>query len=75
MKIKLKNLLEADSFVKHCEKYEEDIDLIVGRYIIDAKSYLGILSTGLTKEMEVVFHGCLNRQTNFFDGIKQWEVK
>lgn len=34
----------AGKLVKIARKYEEDIDVICGRYIIDAKSILGILS-------------------------------
>lgn len=75
MNIKLNSLSEASKFASICGTYEEDIDIIVGRYVIDAKSYLGILSTGLTKEMKIVFHGCLNRQNMFYSKIKQWEVE
>lgn len=55
-KIRLNTLESAKHFVNICSKFEEDIDYKIGRYIIDAKSILGILSTDLTKEAIVEFY-------------------
>ena len=39
VKIKLNNMDDAKEFSNICESYEEiDIDYIIGRYVIDAKS-------------------------------------
>lgn len=55
-KVKLEALERAKIFVYQCSKFHEDIDYSVGRYRIDAKSILGILSTDLRKEALVEFH-------------------
>lgn len=55
-KVKLETLERAKIFVYQCSKFYEDIDYSVGRYRIDAKSVLGILSTDLRKEALVEIH-------------------
>ncbi len=76
MKIKLKTINDANKLAMICGTYEEDIDIVVGRYIIDAKSYLGILSLGFTNEMEVIFHSSdIKTKEKFYKKIEQWKVK
>lgn len=41
---KLINFDCAQELVSVCRRYEEDIDVICGRYIIDGKSTLGVAS-------------------------------
>lgn len=43
-KIKLGTVQNAALFTAKCGEFEEDVDLIYGRYIIDAKSLMGVLS-------------------------------
>ena len=42
--ISLNSIEKVKSFVNEINKYECDYDLISGRYIIDAKSIMGIFS-------------------------------
>lgn len=42
--------------MKICTEFEEDIDVKYGRYTIDAKSIMGVLSMPLDKEFTVVIH-------------------
>ena len=73
--IKINTLEDADKIAKICEKYDEDIDFIVGRYIIDGKSYLGILSIGFDKNIKVIMHSNnYNKINNFYNKLKTWEV-
>ena len=44
-------------FVNTVNKYSFDIDLISGRYIVDAKSIMGIFSLDLAKPIKVEIHG------------------
>lgn len=44
MTIKLGTVQNAALFTAKCGEYKEDIDLIYGRYVIDAKSLMGVLS-------------------------------
>lgn len=43
-------------FVKIVEKVKCDIDIVYGRYIIDAKSIMGIFSLDLSKKLMVRVH-------------------
>ena len=53
-----------------------DIDLTCGRYVIDAKSILGILSMDLTKILTVVFHDDNDEKCKeFFNKIKKWKIE
>ena len=55
-KIKLNSVNNAALFVKQCGEFEEDIDNIHGRYVIDAKSIMGIMSTDLGESAKVEIH-------------------
>ena len=44
-------------FVKKVEKYPYDMDMKRGRYIVDAKSLLGLMNLGFEHEIELkVYH-------------------
>lgn len=74
LKIRLKTVNDASLFTAKCNEYRDnDVDYLVGRYIIDGKSLMGILSTGLDKVCEVDFH-CDNKQicNQFRQDMKLW---
>ena len=56
-KIKLNATEEVQEFVNAATKCEFDIDIYYNRFLIDAKSILGILSMDLTKVLTVECHG------------------
>ena len=56
-KIKLNATEEVQEFVNAATKCDFDIDIYYNRYLIDAKSILGILSMDLTKVLTVECHG------------------
>lgn len=75
MKIKLNTLDDANKLAAICGTFTEDIDIVVGRYIVDAKSYLGILSIGFSNEMDVIFHSNdVKMKEYFYKMIEQWKV-
>lgn len=55
-RVQLNTIDRVKRFVKVCDSYEEDIDLSSGRYIIDAKSIMGIFSFDLTKPLNIRIH-------------------
>ena len=55
-RVQLNTIDRVKRFVKICDNYEEDIDLSSGRYIIDAKSIMGIFSFDLTKPLNIRIH-------------------
>jgi phosphotransferase system HPr-like phosphotransfer protein len=54
---------DVKDFVNIVSRYDFDIDLVSGRYVVDAKSIMGIFSLDLTKPI------CVNFYTEDADGI------
>ena len=55
--IKLSSIEDVRNFVNIVAKYDMDIDLASGRYIVDAKSIMGIFSLDLLKPILLTAHG------------------
>ena len=53
IKIKISTVSDINNFLIATQSFESDIDLVCGRYIIDAKSTLGIHSLDLSKPIHV----------------------
>lgn len=51
--IKIDTVLDAKKFVGLCNTVPYDVDLVSGRYVIDAKSIMGIFSLDLSKPIEL----------------------
>ena len=60
IKISLNSIDKVKSFVNAITQYEFDFDLISGRYVIDAKSIMGIFSLDLSKPIELAIHSEAN---------------
>ena len=58
-KIKLAGTEEVRDFVREAGKCDFDIDISYNRVIIDAKSFLGVLSLDLNRELTVKYGGFL----------------
>ena len=56
VQISLNSIDKVKSFVNAITQFEFDFDLVSGRYVIDAKSIMGIFSLDLTKPIELVIH-------------------
>ncbi len=54
--IKLSSIEDVRNFVNIVSKYSMDIDLMSGRYVIDAKSIMGIFSLDLLKPIKLTAH-------------------
>lgn len=52
MKIKFNEMKDVQRFVSKCSMFEDDIVLLSGRYVVDGKSLLGILSLDLSKPVD-----------------------
>ncbi|MBO5099287.1 MAG: HPr family phosphocarrier protein [Clostridia bacterium] len=51
--IKLNSINHVKTFVNTVNKYDFDVDLTSGRYVVDAKSIMGIFSLDLSKPIKV----------------------
>ena len=54
--ISLNSIDKVKSFVNDLAKFDADFDLVSGRYIIDAKSIMGIFSLDLSKRIDLNIH-------------------
>ena len=55
-KISLNSIDKVKAFVNEISKFDCDFDLVSGRYVIDAKSIMGIFSLDLSKEITMEVH-------------------
>ena len=56
VKICLNSIDKVKSFVNEISKFDNDFDLVSGRYVIDAKSIMGIFSLDLSKPINLNIH-------------------
>ncbi len=56
IKICLNSIDKVKSFVNDITKFDTDFDLVSGRYVIDAKSIMGIFSLDLSKPIDLNIH-------------------
>ena len=72
VKISLNSIDKVKSFVNDITKFESDFDLVSGRYVIDAKSIMGIFSLDLSKpiSLEVYSDDC----ADLMEDIKRFMI-
>ena len=56
VEISLNTIEKVKSFVNDITKFDTDFDLVSGRYVIDAKSIMGIFSLDLSKPISLSIH-------------------
>ncbi len=56
VQISLNSIDKVKSFVNDINKFDYDFDLVSGRYVIDAKSIMGIFSLDLSKPIDLNIH-------------------
>lgn len=60
VRISLNSIDKVKSFVNDLAKFDADFDLVSGRYVIDAKSIMGIFSLDLSKPIDLAIHSTDN---------------
>ena len=70
--ISLGTIDDVKKFVNIVSKYDFEVDLTSGRYVIDAKSIMGIFSLDLTKPIKLDAH--TDESSPFFEEIKPFLV-
>lgn len=73
IQISLNSIDKVKSFVNDITKFENDFDLVSGRYVIDAKSIMGIFSLDLSKPIDLNIHAEENID-NILEVLKQYSV-
>ena len=56
VKISLNSIDKVKAFFNEVTKYDAEFDLVSGRYVIDAKSIMGIFSLDLSKPIDLNIH-------------------
>ena len=56
VQISLNSIDKVKNFVNTISKFDFDFDLVSGRYVIDAKSIMGIFSLDLSKPIDLNIH-------------------
>ncbi len=54
VKININSIDKVKNFVNVITKFDNDFDLVSGRYVIDAKSIMGIFSLDLSQDLDLV---------------------
>jgi len=62
MQVDLNSIHKINEFVNIVSKYDDNIDLVSGRYVVNAKSILGVFSLDLSKPLQVEFYGCKSEE-------------
>jgi len=68
--ILLSSINDIKAFVNIVNKYDFDVDLTSGRYVVDAKSIMGIFSLDLSKAIRVDVHS--DNADAFIEEIKAY---
>lgn len=55
-RISLNSIDKVKDFVNTVSKYDADFDLVSGRYVVDAKSIMGIFSLDLSQPIDLNIH-------------------
>lgn len=70
--IMLDSINKVKTFVNIVSKCDYDVDLTSGRYVVDAKSIMGIFSLDLSKPIKIDIHG--DEEGTFESEIKEFIV-
>ena len=72
VRISLNSIDKVKSFVNDISRFSYDFDLVSGRYVIDAKSIMGIFSLDLSKVLTMRVH--CDDCAKFLDEVKNFIV-
>jgi phosphotransferase system HPr-like phosphotransfer protein len=72
--VQLTSINDVKSFVNSACLQPFDIDIVSGRYVIDAKSIMGIFSVDLSKSIRVEVHGTDEDGLEFYNLVKDFAI-
>lgn len=74
VRISLNSIDKVKAFVNEVTKFDAEFDLVSGRYVIDAKSIMGIFSLDLSKPIDLNIHN-ENNVDEILSKLKQFIVE
>lgn len=72
--MQLASINDVKQFVNRACQMPFDIDIISGRYVIDAKSIMGIFSVDLSKPIRVEIHGTDEDAKLFMESVEEYVI-
>lgn len=67
--VQLNTIDRVETFVNKIIIIDSDVDLISGRYVVNAKSIMAIFSVALTDKLKIVLHSDNEDEIKKFDEI------
>ena len=74
VQISLNSIDKVKAFVNEISKFDCDFDLVSGRYVIDAKSIMGIFSLDLSKPIDLNIHADGSNLETVLSVIEKYEA-
>ena len=74
VQISLNSIDKVKSFVNDITKFDYDVDLVSGRYVIDAKSIMSIFSLDLSKAIDLNIHANESEVDSILDVLKPYLI-
>ena len=71
----LRDMCDAKHLVQAASGCEKNVDLICGRYIVDAKSILGLFSVDLSKPVILRIEGDDSKLNEILEAIKEYKTE
>lgn len=75
IKVSLNSIDKVKTFVNDINRFDFDFDLVSGRYVIDAKSIMGIFSLDLSKPIDLNIHADGDKLDEVLSVLKSYEVE
>ena len=75
VKVSLNSIDKVKTFVNDINRFDFDFDLVSGRYVIDAKSIMGIFSLDLSKPIDLNIHADGEGLTEVMEVITPYMVQ
>lgn len=72
VKVRLSSIEAVRDFVEIVRKYDSEIDLSSGRYVVDAKSIMGIFSLDLMNPITLTVHS--DNCDDIIDSLKDYII-
>ena len=60
---------QVQDFVREATKCDFDVDIYYNRYVVDAKSILGVFNLDLTKTLTVEYNGSNQQFEQYLNGL------
>lgn len=71
--LKINNIEKVKKFVNTALEFNSDIDVVYGKYIVDAKSIMGVFSLDLSKNLVVRINSNDREEINkFYEVMKEF---